>query len=83
MHLEHFKVLQLAGFVFLVFGTLVYNEIVVLPFLGFNLYTRTALAQKEKENEHKGLLDNSTNKGDDSNQYVDYMATSPHATYDA
>lgn len=67
----------------MVFGTLVYNEIIVLPFLGFNQYTRQALAEREKQNESKGLLDNSTHRGDDSNQYVDYMATSPHANYDA
>lgn len=48
VHLESFKTLQLFGFIFLVFGTLVYNEIVILPFLGFNLYTKTALAQKDK-----------------------------------
>lgn len=47
-YLEHFKWLQLAGFVFLVFGTLVYNEILVLPILGFNLYTREALSKRSK-----------------------------------
>jgi hypothetical protein len=33
---EDFSVLQLFGFIFLVFGTLVFNEILVLPFLGFD-----------------------------------------------
>ena len=41
---EEFHVLQLIGFVFLVIGTLVFNEIVVVPFFGFNLYTKEALA---------------------------------------
>lgn len=33
---ESFKILQLVGFVILVFGILLYNEIIVLPFLGFD-----------------------------------------------
>jgi len=33
---ETFNYLQLIGFVFLVLGTIVYNEVIVLPFLGFN-----------------------------------------------
>ena len=35
-YLEHFKVLQLIGFILVVIGTLVYNEIVIIPWLGFN-----------------------------------------------
>lgn len=67
----------------LVFGTLVYNEILVLPFLGFNLYTREAIAQRDKhEKEEKGLLDR-THNDDYDNSKQDYMATSPHAGYDA
>lgn len=41
-YLEKFKVLQLFGFVFLVFGTLVYNEILILPFCGFDKNTKKA-----------------------------------------
>ena len=33
---EKFKVLQLFGFILLVCGTLVYNEIVVVPYYGFD-----------------------------------------------
>jgi drug/metabolite transporter (DMT)-like permease len=40
---EHFYVLQLFGFIFLVIGTLVYNEIIIVPVLGFNTYTKTAI----------------------------------------
>ena len=43
---EHFTVLQLVGFLLLVFGTLVYNEIVILPVLGFDKYTKAALKKK-------------------------------------
>jgi hypothetical protein len=32
-----------------VFGTLVYNEIVVLPFWGFNQYTKQALKGRDAE----------------------------------
>ena len=53
---EDFSVLQLFGFIFLVFGTLVFNEILILPFLGFDQNTKVALARK-KEGEEKGLLD--------------------------
>jgi drug/metabolite transporter (DMT)-like permease len=48
---ETFKWLELFGFIILVFGTLVYNEVVVLPFLGFNLYTKEALAKRTKASE--------------------------------
>lgn len=33
---ETFNWLELVGFIVLCFGTLIYNEILVLPFLGFN-----------------------------------------------
>lgn len=45
---EDFYWLQLVGFLFLIVGTLVFNEIVVVPYLGFNLYTKQALALKAK-----------------------------------
>jgi hypothetical protein len=76
LYLEHFKVLQLAGFLLLVLGTLVFNEIVILPFLGFDKNTKAAIAMREKE--AHGFLDNSGNKGETA-----YMAASPYATYDA
>ena len=40
---EYFFWMQLIGFIFLVIGTLVYNEIVIVPFFGFDLYTKGAL----------------------------------------
>ena len=58
------------------FGTLWYNEIIVLPFLGFDENTKKAIAARSAA-EERGLLDG---KSDDGN---DYMATSPHAAYDA
>lgn len=40
--IEKFEWLQLVGFTILLFGVLVYNEILVLPILGFNRYTEDA-----------------------------------------
>lgn len=44
LHLEPFVALEIPGFILLAFGTLLYNEIIVLPWLGFNKYTKEALA---------------------------------------
>jgi drug/metabolite transporter (DMT)-like permease len=44
---ESFNWLQLVGFIFLVLGTVIYNEVLVLPFLGLNMYTKKAIKEKE------------------------------------
>ena len=44
---EHFSFLQLVGFIILVFGTLVYNEILIVPFCGLNTNTRVEMARRE------------------------------------
>ena len=46
---EDFHVLQLIGFFFVVLGTLVYNEIISIPFLNLDYYTRDNIAKREKE----------------------------------
>ena len=74
---EKFDWLQLIGFILLVIGTLVYNEIVVVPFFGFDQNTKAARAQREKE---EGMLDGSRNTETNG---ADYQAVSPHAAYDA
>ena len=48
-YLEQFTFLQLFGFMVIVFGVLVYNEILVLPCCGFNLNTRIAREYREKQ----------------------------------
>lgn len=63
--LEVFQWQVLPGFVLLVFGTLVYNEILVLPFLGFNEWTKEAIEARDGAEKR------------DAN----YMATSPGAAY--
>lgn len=42
---ENFYVLQLFGFAMLVIGTLVFNEIVIIPWFGFDQYTKKSLAK--------------------------------------
>ena len=44
--IERFLVLQLVGFLILLLGVLLYNEILVLPFWGFNRYTQSALKER-------------------------------------
>lgn len=46
---ETFIWLELVGFILLIFGTLVYNEILVLPLLGFNKYTKEALKKDRSD----------------------------------
>ncbi len=50
---EHFHVLQFIGFILLVLGTLIYNEILVLPFWKLDYYTRDNIAKREKEEKEK------------------------------
>jgi drug/metabolite transporter (DMT)-like permease len=68
---EHFNWLQLVGFILLVIGTVIYNEVLVLPFLGFDQYTKKALANKEK------LLDsNETSNNDELNSKIRFSNNS-------
>ncbi|MBP3800462.1 MAG: hypothetical protein J6I85_00265 [Clostridia bacterium] len=50
---EHFHWLQFIGFIFLVLGTLVYNEIITLPFCELDKYTRDNIAREREEKEKK------------------------------
>mmetsp|Transcript_32670 Transcript_32670/g.31886 ORF Transcript_32670/g.31886 Transcript_32670/m.31886 type:complete len:330 (+) Transcript_32670:384-1373(+) len=74
---EHFYWIQFIGFIILVCGTLVYNEIFEIPFCGFDQYTKAALARKRARS--SGL------KGDDEKKLKesDYISLSPHHGYDA
>jgi len=45
---ETFKWLQLVGFFVLIIGSLIYNEIVELPFFGFDQYTKKAIKEREE-----------------------------------
>ena len=59
------------GFVLLVAGTLVYNEIIVIPYFGFDQNTKAA---REKAQSGRKFGEDGT---------ADYVAVSPHAAYDA
>ena len=47
--LEKFVALEIPGFVILAFGTLLYNEILVIPWFGFNEWTKDAIAKRQAE----------------------------------
>lgn len=44
---ETFQILQLIGFIILVCGTLIYNEIVIVPWWGFDYNTKAQRAKRE------------------------------------
>ena len=48
LQLETFNWRVIPGFILLVFGTLLYNEIIELPFFGFNENTKAAIARRER-----------------------------------
>ena len=45
---EEFQPWAILGFVFLTFGTLLYNEIIILPYLGFDQNTKIAIEERKK-----------------------------------
>lgn len=65
--LEPFNWQAIFGFILLVFGTLLYNEILILPFWGFDANTKDKLEARS-----------AAEKRD-----ADYMGTSPGAHYDS
>lgn len=46
--IEKFTWLQFWGFVVLIFGVLLYNEILVLPIFKFNYYTKLAIERRQE-----------------------------------
>jgi len=54
---ETFHWLQFVGFCFLVLGTLIYNEIVTIPYWELDYYTRDNIAKREKEERESKLKD--------------------------
>ena len=45
---EHFSIIQLIGFLFLISGSLIFNEVLEIPCCELNEYTKRALALKEE-----------------------------------
>ena len=64
------------GFAVLVVGTLVYNEIVIIPYFGLDKNTK--IARRARESKDKEALIAGKPVSDN-----DYMALSPNAAYDA
>ena len=64
--LEKFHGQAISGFVMLIFGTLLYNEILVLPVMGFDKNTKDAIAKRE------GISSNAT-----AEENAGYMGLSP------
>jgi hypothetical protein len=58
-------------------GTLVYNEILVIPFWGFDKNTKVAIEKRKKEEQGRGNYD-----AIESKLEQDYISQSPHAIYD-
>jgi len=83
---ETFHLIQLAGFFFLVIGTLVYNEIVVIPYFGFDKNTKVKLMARKNLDEQEGLIKGAkksmAEREIEGVTNPDYAATSPQAGYD-
>ena len=63
---ERFIWLELVGFLMLVLGTFVFNEILIIPFCGFNEYTKEAIARRDADDD----LDRSGTKTDGENEML-------------
>lgn len=70
----------MVGFILLVIGTLVFNEIIVIPFLGFNQNTKNAIEKRELLAAENGTDVDENGLLDGEKQENDYLAVSP-ATY--
>ncbi len=71
--LESFVPWEIPGFVLLICGTLMYNEIVVIPYLGYDQWTKDAIAKRKNSDSRAGAREQDQN----------YIATSPGAAYDS
>lgn len=66
--LETFHYEAIFGFIFLVFGTLLYNEIITLPICGFDKYTKVALARDGAAKRDANYIGLSPGAGYDANR---------------
>ena len=70
---EKFWPIQFVGFMFLLAGSIIYNEIVAIPFFGLDYYTRANIAKRKKE--EKDLEQGDNTAGD--RMYPDSTAEAP------
>ena len=74
---ETFSWLQLVGFLVLILGSLIYNEILVIPFCGCGNYTKEAIKKRQEEQKERlekgleGTKEEETKNGDDENEKKD------------
>uniref|UniRef100_A0A7S3N6J9 Solute carrier family 35 member F6 n=1 Tax=Euplotes harpa TaxID=151035 RepID=A0A7S3N6J9_9SPIT len=78
---ERFIWLELVGFVLLVAGTLIFNEIVVVPLFGFNQWTKKAIHDRAlEEGENQPL--NPKTQHETAGSATDFQGSSPaHYNY--
>ena len=69
---ESFHFLQLIGFLFLAFGALIYNEILVIPFCGLYLNTRKNIEKRERQK----FLDDLERENDEENLFLNARSSS-------
>ena len=50
---EKFRWQTIPGFLVLIFGTLLYNEIIVLPFWGFDQWTKVAVESRQEKSKRE------------------------------
>ena len=62
--------LQFFGFILLISGTLIYNEIVEIKFFELNKYRRTQIAKRKKEEEGETEEERLFREGTQSNDAV-------------
>ena len=72
---ERFIWIELVGFFFLIIGTLIHTEILVVPFCGFGLYTRKAL-EENAQDKNDIMINNSQNYNND--KATNELLTSPN-----
>ena len=63
---EKFSWFQLVGFSILFVGVIVYNELIEIPFWGFNQNTKEAIARRELAHESRTTLTIKNNSTPDS-----------------
>ena len=63
---QGFHTLQLIGFLFIVFGNLVYNEIIVIPYWGLDINIRKNIEKRKKQK----FLDDLANEREEDDLYV-------------
>ena len=75
---DTFHYLQLIGFILLIIGSIIYNEIVEIPFLGFNKNTKRALKARlaEKEGKEQGKDDDDPETVEQIKEEIDFAPSS-------